>query len=218
MAIETVEFTKNSSVLYDEIIAHRLGMIPLTTDLKTYNLATNCKCEGEGCARCSLQLSLSSKNPGTVMAGEMESKDPKIIPAYPQTPIVKLLKGQELEFIATAQLGNGQLHTKWVPGNVWYSYKPIITINNKSKKIDEFREKYPAQIFNDKGNIDKNKLTDPALIDACFGICDDIIKIEYDNTAFVMYVESYGQLSCAEMVIKAAELLGEQVTEFSEAL
>ena len=35
MAIEDVEFTKNNSILYDEMIAHRLGLIPLSTDLKS---------------------------------------------------------------------------------------------------------------------------------------------------------------------------------------
>src|SRR3989344_4066327 len=38
MAIEDVEFRKNGSILYDEMIAHRLGLIPLSTDLKSYNL------------------------------------------------------------------------------------------------------------------------------------------------------------------------------------
>ena len=42
MAIEDVEFRKNSSVLYDEIVAHRLGLVPLATDLKTYDLPAEC--------------------------------------------------------------------------------------------------------------------------------------------------------------------------------
>ena len=52
MAIEEVEFRKNNSILYDEIIAHRLGLLPLTTDLKSYTISSECKCEGKGCARC----------------------------------------------------------------------------------------------------------------------------------------------------------------------
>src|SRR3990167_4753794 len=61
MAIEDVEIRRNSSVLYDEIIAHRLGMIPLKTDLKSYNMTKDCKCNGEGCARCTVKLTLEGK-------------------------------------------------------------------------------------------------------------------------------------------------------------
>ncbi len=56
MAIEDVEFRKNNSILYDEIIAHRLGLVPLKTDLKSYNLPEKCKCKGEGCARFQLTV------------------------------------------------------------------------------------------------------------------------------------------------------------------
>src|SRR3990167_7411824 len=60
MAIEEVEFSKNNSILYDEIVAHRLGLIPLKTDMKSYNLPEKCKCKGEGCARCQLKLTLKA--------------------------------------------------------------------------------------------------------------------------------------------------------------
>src|SRR3989344_1239063 len=58
MAIEEIEFSKNNSILYDELIAHRLGLTPLKTDLKSYNLPDKCKCEGKGCNRCQLKLVL----------------------------------------------------------------------------------------------------------------------------------------------------------------
>ena len=78
MAIEDVEFKKNSSVLYDEIIAHRLGLLPLSTDFKSYTLPEKCSCKGEGCARCQLKLTLKGKGPGTVYASDIKTKDPKV--------------------------------------------------------------------------------------------------------------------------------------------
>src|SRR3989338_6359599 len=44
MAIEEVNFLKNNSALFDEIIAHRLGLIPLKTDLRGYNIPEECSC------------------------------------------------------------------------------------------------------------------------------------------------------------------------------
>ena len=88
MAIEDVEFRNNSSVIYDEIIAHRLGLIPLTTDLKSYNLPDKCKCNGNGCAQCQLKLILKAHSQGTVYSSEIKSTDPKAKPVYSKIPIV----------------------------------------------------------------------------------------------------------------------------------
>ena len=98
MSIEEVTFNKNQSALYDEIISNRLGLIPLTTDLKGYNFTEDCKCKGKGCARCELKLVLEAKGPCTVYAENLKSKDPKVKPVYPDMPITKLLKRHNIKF------------------------------------------------------------------------------------------------------------------------
>jgi len=121
MAIELVEFRKNDSILYDEIVAHRLGLIPLKTDLKSYKVATQEEIENkEYLAQSSVKLTLKAKGPGVVYAKDLKSKDPKIVPVYPDMPIVKLLEGQEIELEATAVLGTGQVHAKWSPGHAHF--------------------------------------------------------------------------------------------------
>lgn len=217
MAIHDVEFKENSSVLYDEIIAHRLGLIPLTTDLKGYNLPSKCKCNGEGCARCTVKLTLKAKGPGIVYASDIKSKDPKIKPAYPDTPIAKLLKGQELELEATAKLGQGKEHVKWSPCLAWYVYEPIITVNNDSPRIAECKSKLPPQIFDKNGKIDK-KLITGQLVDACDGICPEVIKIEHNNENLLFSIEPWGQLEPKEIAQTAADLLLESLNEFDEKL
>ncbi len=217
MAIQDVEFKDNSSVLYDEIIAHRLGLIPLSTDLKGYNLPSACKCSGEGCARCSVKLTLKAKGPGIVYASDIKSKDPKIKPVQPDTPIAKLLKGQELELEATAVLGQGKEHVKWSPCLAWYVYEPIITVNNDSPKLAECKSKLPPQIFDKNGKIDK-KLITGQLVDACEGVCPEAIKIEHNNENLLFSIEPWGQLEPKEIAQKAADLLLESLNEFEEKL
>ena len=48
LAVEDLEIKENNSALYDEFIGLRLGLIPLKTDLKSYNLKEKCKCDMDG--------------------------------------------------------------------------------------------------------------------------------------------------------------------------
>ncbi|MBT5271964.1 DNA-directed RNA polymerase subunit D [Candidatus Woesearchaeota archaeon] len=218
MAIEDVEFRKNSSALYDEVIAHRLGLVPLTTDLKSYNLPKDCKCKGVGCSQCQLKITLKVKGPKTVYASDFKSKDPNVKPAFPKMPIVKLLKDQELEFVALAIMGVGKEHIKWAPCLAYYTCAPNITVNNSSSKFEEFKNKYPEQIFDGKGKINKQKILDLNLVDACDGICEDIVKIEYSNDTFNFHIESWGQLSCKEITAESVKVFNKALNDFSDKL
>ena len=62
MAIEDVIIIDNTSVLYDEIVAHRLGLIPLKTDLDAYVLPEECDCKSElGCSKCRASFTLEAE-------------------------------------------------------------------------------------------------------------------------------------------------------------
>ena len=222
MAIEDVEFRKNDSILYDEIIAHRLGLLPLTTDLKSYNLLSECKCNGEGCARCSVKLTLKAKGPCTVYASDLKSKDSAVKPAFPKTPIVKLIKNQELELEAKAVLGKGKEHMKFSPCLVYYKYKPNIEINDKCNDCGKCVESCPQHVFEMKGNkisINKDHLFNCHLCQACVDACPkDSIKLNEDENNFIFYIESWGQLSCKEIAVKASQIIQEKTEQFSELI
>ncbi len=217
MAIEDIEFKQNSSILYDEMIALRLGLLPMKTDLTSYNLPAKCTCKGEGCAKCTITMTLSAKGPCTVYASDLKSKDPAIVPVYPDMPIVKLLKGQELELEAKACLGLGRIHAKWVPAFVNYTYEPKVTVNNASPKMAQFKDKFPPQIF-DGNKISEKKIIELGFIDACDGVCEEIVKVEYSDKNFIFTIESFGQLSLKEIVKQAAGILKEQADEFSKEM
>jgi len=122
MAIEWVDFHKNDSVLWDEIIASRLGLIPLTFDPKFYNFKDDCKCSGKGCSHCQATLVLKKKGPCVVYSGDLKSSDKKVSPLYDNIPITELMEEQELEFEAIAQLGLGKGHAKWQGAVVGYEF------------------------------------------------------------------------------------------------
>ena len=223
MAIEDIEFTKNNSILYDEMVAHRLGLTPLKTDLKAYNLPEKCKCNGEGCARCQLKLTLEvskdkiTKGSGMVYASELKSKDPAVKPVYPKMPIVKLLKGQSLELEATAVLGKGKEHSKWSPCLAYYKHKPAIEIGNV-KNPEEVVEKTHGNIFeikNGKLEVIKDNLFKYDLAGILEDVSNNEIKVKYDND-IIFYVESWGQLSCKEILNEALDIFNETFDEFNE--
>ncbi|MEA2037997.1 MAG: DNA-directed RNA polymerase subunit D [Nanoarchaeota archaeon] len=222
MAIEDVEFRKNNSILYDEIIAHRLGLLPLTTDLKSYNLPSDCKCEGKGCARCQLKLTLKSKGPCTVYASDIHTRDAAVKPVFAKTPIVKLLKNQSLELEATAVLGQGKEHVKWAPGHVYYKDKPVIEIDVKKcdgcgKCVEQCPTK-TLEIENNKAVVSKDHLLDCHLCNACVDSCPlDAVKVNASGD-FVFYIESWGQLDCKKMLIEASKLLDKKLDLFLDNL
>jgi DNA-directed RNA polymerase subunit D len=158
MAVEDVEFRKNNSILYDEVLAHRIGLIPLSTDLKSYDLPTECKCKGTGCASCTVKLTLKAQGPGNIYASELKSKDPAIKPLYPKMPIVKLLEGQELELEATAILGLGKVHSKWCPGLIFYKM-PDPDKNEFIFTIESWGQLSPKEIVTKAIEIYNNELS-----------------------------------------------------------
>ncbi len=223
MAIEDVEFRRNNSVLYDEIVAHRLGLIPLKTDLKTYDLIEECKCEGAGCAKCSLKMTLkvTARSDQTVKASEIKSKDPKVVPVYPDMPIAKLLKGQGMEFEATAVLGRGKDHIKFSPGLAYYRYMPVIDIKKNPKDADAVARSCPVDVYevkNGKLSVKQNNLFNCHLCGACAEVENGTINLNEDESNIIFYVEPFGQLSAKQMITEAAKILDSKLDDFADAI
>jgi DNA-directed RNA polymerase subunit D len=216
MAIEDVEIRKNSSVLYDEMVAHRLGLVPITTDLKSYVLPEECTCKGEGCSRCTLQFSLKGKGPGYVYASELKSKDPKVAPVQDKMPIVKLIKGQTLEIEATATLGKGKEHMKWSPGLAFYKYMPVIEVKKGVQDAKAVADSCPVDVYSVKNKelvINKDNLLKCHLCCACTDVDPEHLKLNESEKDFVFTVESWGQLSPKEMVETAVEIMQKKCDE-----
>ena len=121
-AIDTVDIIENSSVLPDEGLAHRLGLIPLKTDLSRFNEPSKCDCQSEtGCSNCKVMLVLDSGDSDvtrTVLSNELSSEDDTVTPTSDKVPIVELAPGQRIKVECYARLGRGTEHAKWNAANV----------------------------------------------------------------------------------------------------
>lgn len=218
MAIDEINFVENGSALYDEMIAHRMGLIPLTTDLKGYNVKENCKCKGKGCARCQLVFKLDKTGPCTVYASDLKSGDPKVKPAYPAIPIVKLLEGQKLKLEAVAKLGYGKEHMKFSPGLMFFQGYPKFKFKEaKNPKLGI--KSCPKKILVMKGK--KLSVTDESKCDlcmACVDACPGAVSLEASKKDFIFTVESWGQLSVKNMMIATVDIFNQELKEIETGL
>ena len=121
-AIDTVDVIDNSSVMSDEGISHRLGLIPIKTDLKRFAEPSKCSCKSAtGCSNCRVMFVIDSGDTDatrTVSSNELSSEDETVKPISDKIPIVQLAPGQKLKLEAYARLGRGSTHAKWNSANV----------------------------------------------------------------------------------------------------
>ena len=121
-AIDAVDILENSSVLPDEGLAHRLGLIPLKTDLTRFNEPSECDCKSEaGCSNCRVMLVLDSGDADvtrTILSNELTSEDESVKPISDNIPIVQLAPGQRVKVECYARLGRGSEHAKWNASNI----------------------------------------------------------------------------------------------------
>ena len=146
------EVVESVNVLPDEVLAHRLAMIPIPTaqdeGLVFPNECVNCMDvveKDKGCPMCQVLYTLSARGPSsdsdeelkTVYAGDITTiSDPvfDIRDEHKQIPLTVLSKGQFLEFYAFAVLGRGRDHAKWSPVAA-VGFRPHrVAVLNKPKK------------------------------------------------------------------------------------
>src|SRR3989344_395780 len=105
IGIDEVEIAKNDSPLYDETLAHRIGLIPLRAEKKFND-------------KDIIKGKFSAKGEGKVYSKEIKAAGVSVV--YENLPVTYLDKDKELEVVVNIKLGRGSEHAKYSPGFVFY--------------------------------------------------------------------------------------------------
>ena len=220
LAIDDVNIYDNTSVLYDEQLALRLGLTPLKADVSNYVFPEDCSCNGEGCASCQVTFTLSAEGPKLVTSAELMSTDPDVSPADDTTPVVELKESQKIVIEAIARLGTGRKHAKWQAGVAsGYKKMPVITIG-ECDYCEKCVEACPRAVLEVSGS--KLKVVNApncSMCKLCEEACDmDSIKITEEPDSFVMTFETTGAMTTAEIAVVAANNIKNRAKQLGEVL
>jgi DNA-directed RNA polymerase subunit D len=223
LALDEIIIIENSSIMDDEILAHRLGFIPIKTDLDAYDLPDDLNDAQKSSALFTLEAE-AGDSVRTVYSSELMSQDPKTEPANGNIPIVKLAPKQRIHLEAYARLGQGKEHVKWQPTSACtYKYLPIIKIDSKKcNACGKCVNICPKGILSIKDN--KLKIESQMRCTICKD-CEEecpfdppAIKIGQENGVFIFYVESTGALKVERIVLEAAKILDMKAHSFISQL
>lgn len=197
LAIDEVEILKNDSAIYDEMLAHRLGLMPLKT-------------EKAMSAKTKIDLKLSKVGPGTIYAEDFKGNAEVVHEKMPLTYLG--LANHKIELIATATLGKGTTHAKYVPGLCYYRHLKEVSA---SSAIDQIVQKSKALIKPEKKGSKWLCDLNDADIDAIIALDKSAIK---DADEIVFIVESYGNMDAKDIFTKAIDALEENLDVVEKAL
>jgi len=222
LAVENVIIYDNTSALFDEIIAHRLGLIPIPTDLSLLTFREECVCKGKGCPNCTVRYTLSKEGEGTVYSGDLQPAEKTWAIKEDKIPIVRLYGDQRLILEVEAVLGRGKDHAKWQAVQApAYRMEPTIEYDKERKKeVKEFIEKLQEGIVEMKN--DKITITDVTKLPVLESYLDkekiDFISIQRDPTRITFSFETDGSLSAKDAIIESAKILEKKYAEFGKLL
>ena len=222
LAVDDVIIYDNTSALFDEIISHRLGLVPIPTDLSLLTFKNECVCKGKGCPNCTVRYTLSKEGQGVVYSGDLQPSEKSWIIKEDKIPIVELFGDQRLILEVEAILGCGRDHAKWQSVQA-PAYRMDTLIDFEKSNLSDIKDlidKLPEKIVDLKGDKlilkDENKL--PVLESYIEKQKLDFIKIKKDPTKVTFYFGTDGSLTAKEAIVHSAKILEDKYAEFGKQL
>ena len=140
MAIDRLQIHTNTTMMHDELLFHRLGLIPLASlGCERFKAPIECCCD-DGCHQCMVKLTLRVENKTDetldVTSGMLVSSVPEVKPVQSNILLVKLNKNQALDLtvFAVRSSARNENNAKWSPVSV-VSYRPLAHIEIDSKEL-----------------------------------------------------------------------------------
>jgi len=222
LAIDDVIIYDNTSPLFDEIITHRLGLIPIPTDLQLLTFRKDCKCKGKGCPSCTVRYTLSKEEEGVVYSGDLQPEHESFAIKESKIPIVELSKDQRIILEIEAVLGMARDHAKWQTV-LAPTYMMDVSIEVDKKRMDEIKDfikELPKDLVELKANkLEMKDITKLPVLESYIDKAEaDFITIKRDPTKITFSFETDGSLNAKDALKESVDILKKKYDEFGKLL
>jgi DNA-directed RNA polymerase subunit D len=221
LAIDELSLYDNTSVLFDEQIALRMGLVPLQVeDPDVFSRSEECQCNGEGCPGCRIDFMLSVEGPGMVYSKDIQFTDPSVKPAFDKIPIVVLGEAEKLVMEGYATKRVGRDHSKWQAGTLC-GYKNLQSIEiGDCTGCGKCVEVCPRNVLAMEGGRAKATNTlECSQCKLCVGACEaGAMKVTPVLDSFVLTIEGSGCMPAKDLVSRAAEGIKKRAEELDAKL
>ena len=228
IAIEDVNIIVNDSAMFNEVLAHRLGLTPLVSDLDALEGLSLPEDDDWEEFSNGIMFYLKEVGPKVVYSKDLKSSDSRIKPVYDTIPLVKLKEGEKLDIEAVAKVGYGKEHAKWIPTTVCaYKQYPEITFNEDVEIDYDCAQACPRGILKSDKRSKKIKIVEEhenspligveecAMCKSCVRASDNgYINVGFRPNDFIFRIETDGAMPPKEVLLKACDVLGEKADKF----
>ncbi|CAB1312619.1 unnamed protein product [Coregonus sp. 'balchen'] len=235
MAVEKVFIYNNTSIIQDEILAHRLGLIPIKADPRLFEYRNAGDEEGTEIDTIQLQLKIKcTRNPRATKDSAdprelyLNHMDANIGPVHGDILLAQLRPGQELDIVMHCVKGIGQDHAKFSPvATASYRLLPEITLmetveGEKAERLKRCFSPGVIEVENHGGKVVAKVVN--SRLDTCSREVlrhDDLknaVKLARVRDHFIFSVESTGILAPDVLVTEAIKVLMTKCRRFLNEL